>query len=110
MSTVAVPRGNVSAEDVATVLRAKLGAHYELVPSAMSTGFTKQVSKDTNSMLVKGRWFERANLRIISSAETTEIEVTPGVSCFGLVRLIDRLGISHKVRRILENAPELSQR
>src|SRR5271166_5418660 len=99
MSIVKVPRGNVSAEEVSTILRSKLGTHYELVPSAMSTGFTEQVSKDTNSMLVKGRWFERANIRIIPSAQTTEIEVNLGASHFGLIRLIDRLGVSHKVRR-----------
>jgi len=109
MPAITVPRGNVSAEDVGAVLRGKLDAHYELVPSAMSTGFTKQVSQDTNSMLVKGRWFERANVRIIPGAETTEIEVNPGASYFGLVRLVDRLGISSKVRRILENAPEFSK-
>jgi hypothetical protein len=95
MPTFTVSRGNISAEEVGAVLRSKLAAHYELVPSAMSTG-------------VKGRWFERANIRIIPSSETTEIEVNPGASYFGLVRLVDRLGISHKVRRILESSPELS--
>ena len=109
MSIITVPRGNVSAEEVGTVLRSQLGSRYELVPSAISTGFTKQVPKDQNSMLVKGRWFERANIRIIPSAQATEIEVSPGASYFGLVRLVDRLGISQKVRRILEKAPELSQ-
>ena len=109
MPAVMVPRGHVSTEEVGTILRAKLGTHYELVPSARATGFTKQVSADTNSMLVKGRWFDRANIRIIPSAQTTEIEVNPGAGYFGLVRLVDRLGISHKVRRILENAPELTQ-
>jgi len=108
MPTFTVSRGNISAEEVGAVLRSKLAAHYELVPSAMSTGFTEQVSQDANSMLVKGRWFERANIRIIPSSETTEIEVNPGASYFGLVRLVDRLGISHKVRRILESSPELS--
>jgi hypothetical protein len=93
---------------VGTILRSKLDSHYELVPSAISTGFTKQVPEDKNSMLVKGRWFERANVRISSNAEATEIDVSPGASYFGLVRLVDRLGIAQKVRRILENAPELT--
>jgi len=48
-------RANVSVEEVEAVLRAKLGGNYELVPSASSTGFTKQIPKDENSLLVKGR-------------------------------------------------------
>ena len=108
MPTFTVTRGDVSAEEVGAVLRSNLEARYELVPSAMSTGFTKQVSQDANSMLVKGRWFQRANIRIIPNSGTTEIEVNPGASYFGLVRLVDRLGISYKVRRILESSPELS--
>ncbi|MGA2521250.1 MAG: hypothetical protein ABSG81_10575 [Acidimicrobiales bacterium] len=108
MPSFTVPRGNVSAEEVGAVLRSKLDAHYELVPAAMSTGFTKQVSQDANAILVKGRWFERANIRIVPSSETTEIEVNPGAGYFGLVRLVDRFGICRNVRRLLERSPELT--
>ncbi len=109
MTTTTVFRANVSVQEVEGVLRAKLGGHYEIAPSASSTGFTKQIPKGENSLLVKGRWFGRANVQITPSAQATEIEVSPGASYFGLVRLFDRLGVAQKVRRILENSPELTQ-
>jgi hypothetical protein len=101
-------RGNVSTDDVESVLRSTLGSHYQLVPLARSKGFTKQVPGDNHSLLVKGRWLARANIVVIPGDQVTAIEISPGASYFGLVRLFDRMGIARRVRRTLESAPELA--
>ena len=102
-------RENVTTKDLEAVLSAKFGDRYELVPSAVSTGFTKQVRVDEHSLLVKGRGLARANVVITPSTHATQIEVSSGATYFGLVRLLDRLGIAQKVRRAIEDAPELAQ-
>ena len=109
MSTVTVARPNVTPGEVGVVLRNELGSRYQIVPSMTSRGFRKQVPDDENTMLVKGTWFERANVRVLPGADTTKIEVSPGATYFGLIRLIDRIGVSHKVQQILEHAPEFAQ-
>jgi hypothetical protein len=109
MSSVTVPRSDITAEEVSAVLRSKLGSHYQITPGMKSTGFTREVPADDNTILAKGSWFERANVRIVPGSGRTEIEVTPGASYFGLIRLIDQLLLARKVHRALENAPELAQ-
>ncbi len=108
MPASAMFRGNIGTDEVGSVLRSTLGSHYELVPLTRSTGFTKQVPGDDHSLLVKGRWFARANVEVIPGDRVTAIEISPGASYFGLVRLFDRMGIARKVRRTLERAPELA--
>ena len=109
MSATAIFRGNVTTEDVEAVLRAKFGDRYELVPSAISTGFTKQVPSDEHAVLVKGRGFARANVMITPSTQSTQIEAGPGASSVGPVRLPDRVGIVQAVRRAIGDAPALGR-
>ena len=52
--------------------------------------------------MVKGFWIDRANIRLVSGSNGTDIEVSPGATYFGLVRLIDRVGIARKVHRALQ--------
>ena len=108
MSTLTVSRSNVTPDEVSAVLSSKLNSRYRIVPSTMSKGFAKDVPAAGDAILVKGLWFNRANVRILPRDNGTDIEVSPGATYFGLIRLIDRVGVAHKVRRILERASELN--
>jgi len=108
MSEITVPRPDVTVEAVSTVLRRKLGSRYTVTPSMMAAGFGKAVPGDTNTVLVAATWLERANVRITARTKCTEIDVSPGATFFGLIRLIHRVGVARKVRQALENAPELA--
>jgi hypothetical protein len=108
MSTITFPRPDISAEEVSAVIRRKLGPHYTVMPSMMATGFGKKVPGGPNSVLVAANWLERANIQITPMTNSTEIEVSPGATYFGLVRLIHRAGLAHQVRQALEHASELA--
>jgi hypothetical protein len=109
VSTITIPRSDVTAQEVSAVLRDRLGSRYRITPAMTSRGLVKEVPGDANSMLVRGTWFERANVRLVPGTDTTEIQVSPGAIYPGLVRLIDRVSIARKVRQALENAPELAR-
>jgi hypothetical protein len=108
MSTVTVPRSNVTVEEVSAVLRNALGSRYGVTPSMTSRGFAKKVPGDANTLLVSGSWLQRANIRIVPGADRTEIDVSPGATYPGLIRLIDRIGIARTVHQVLEHAPEFA--
>jgi hypothetical protein len=107
MSTLTVSRPDVTADAARAVLSSKLNSRYRIVPSMMSKGFVKDVPAAGDAILVKGLWFNRANVRILPRDKGTEIDVSPGATYFGLIRLMDRVGVAHRVRRILDNASEL---
>jgi len=109
VSTVTVSRSGVTIEEVSAVLRATLGPRYTVTPSTRSTGFAKDVQGEADSMVVAANRLERANVRVVSGAISTEIQVEPGATYFGLIRLLDRVGIVRKVRHALEAAPELGE-
>jgi hypothetical protein len=109
MATVTVPRSNVTADDVRAVLREKLPSRYTITLAMTSRGFAKEVPDDANTLLVKGSWLARANVRIIAGVEGTEIDVTPGATYPGLIRLGDRSGIVRKVHHALMDSDELTR-
>ncbi|HEY7145316.1 MAG TPA: hypothetical protein VH637_13810 [Streptosporangiaceae bacterium] len=109
MLTVTVPRSNVSVDEVSTALRDKLGSRYHVEAATKSVGFTREVPADDNTMLVKGGWFKRANVKIVPGTGSTEIQVSPGATYFGLIRLIDQMLVTRKVHRALADAPGLAQ-
>jgi hypothetical protein len=106
--TVMIPRPGVTVAEVAAVLRARLGSRYRITPSMTSKGFVKEVPDAANTMLVRGRRLERANVRIVSAAGGTEVHVSPGATYPGLIRLIDRISVVRAVRRAIEQSPELA--
>ena len=108
MSKVSVPRPDVTVDEVSVVLRNALGPRYRVKASVLCSGFRREVPGDANTLLVEGSWFERANIRIVANTGSTDIDVTPGATYFGLIRLIDRIGLARRVLRILEHAPELA--
>src|ERR1700690_5753 len=107
MSTITVRRSGVTAEEGSGVLRGELGSRYTVTPSMMATGFGRKVPGGPNRVLVVGNWLERATIELTPRANGTEIEVSPGATYFGLIRLIHRAGLARKVHHALENAPEL---
>ena len=56
-----------------------------------------------------GEHGSRANIRIITGADSTEIEVGPGATYPGLIRLGDRIGIVRKVHHVLSDSVELNR-
>jgi ABC-type multidrug transport system ATPase subunit len=71
MSTVIIPRSNVTVEEVSGVLRDKLGSHCKVTPFAASN-LHHETSGYAGSILVKRNWLERANIRILPGADCTE--------------------------------------
>jgi hypothetical protein len=107
MPTVTVPRADVTVEQVCAVLRRELGSRSRVTPSMTAAAFRKEGPGDATTILVASNWLERANVRVVSDGNSTEIRVSPGATYFGLIRLIHRAGLAHKVYRALEDAPEL---
>jgi hypothetical protein len=108
MSTITVPRSGVTADEVSAVLRRALGPRYRVTPSMMATGFGKEHGGNANTILVAASRLERANVRVASAKNSTEIHVSPGATYFGFIRLIHRVGLVRKVQQALEHAPELA--
>lgn len=109
MPTVLILRPGVTVEAVAAVLREGLDSRHSITLSVSSKGFAKEVPGDANTMLVRGSLFERANVRLVSGTEGTEVHVSPGASYPGLIRLIDRISVVRRVRRAIEQASELAR-
>ncbi len=109
MPTIHVPSPHVSIEEVSTALRTKFGDSYRIAPSMTASGFGKETPGDANTAVVKGFWFDRANIRIVPGPDGAEIEVSPGATYFGLVRLIDRVGIARRVHRALSQSAALGR-
>ncbi|MGO9792274.1 MAG: hypothetical protein ACLP8S_23025 [Solirubrobacteraceae bacterium] len=108
MSTVVVPRSDVTADEVCALLRDRLPSRYTITPGMTSRGFAKQMPDDANALLVRGSWLARANVRIIAGVESTEIDVSPGATYPGLIRLGDRVGIVRKVLHALGDCGDLT--
>ena len=108
MSTITIPRSDVTPEHVRAVLSQTLPARFQVIPGKISTAFAKEVSAGPDSLLVKGAWLARANVRVRPGTSNTEIDVVPGASYPGLIRLADRVGIARRVRHVLKNADQLT--
>jgi hypothetical protein len=108
MSTITVSRADVTVELVVSVLRARLGNRYAITPGKQAIGFGKEVQGDANCMLVAGNWLERATVTIARHEDSTDIDVSPGATYFGLIRLAHRVGLAHKVHNVLAQAPEFA--
>jgi hypothetical protein len=103
MSTVTVPRPNVTVEEVCAVLRDRLGSRYEVTPGVTSH-FHKEFSGDANSILVKRHWFEQASIQIVPGANHTEIHVGSAANFTPPATLYNRASIVRKVHQVLDHA------
>ncbi len=110
MSTVTVPRTDVTSEEVSEALRNGLGPAYNVLPgmhmSLNPFGAPKTEQADAILVGTGSNRVWRAQVSIIHQLKQTEIRIRPG----GLSltpRLINDLGIVRKVTRTLQDAPGL---
>jgi hypothetical protein len=109
MSTVTIPRSNVTVEEVSAVLRNKLGSHYKVTPSVASH-FHHEAPGDAHSILVKRNWFVQANIRVVPGTNDTEIHIGSAANFTPTGLLLNSTTIVRKVHQVLEHSPELADR
>jgi hypothetical protein len=107
MSTVTVSRANVTAEEVAAVLRQELGDRYDVTPS-MSARFHSTSASASGTVLVKRNWLQQANVRIVAVPGATEFHITSSSSVTLGGILINRASIVRTVHHALEHAAEFA--
>jgi hypothetical protein len=110
MSTITVPRPDVTTEEVSEVLRQGLGPRYNVVPGkGMNWNPVGNPRPDQPGKIVVGtgstRLF-RAQVTISQHSGQTVLHVIAGGISLP-VRLSNRLWIAEKVRRALQAAPSL---
>jgi hypothetical protein len=106
VSVVTLNRPGVPADEVRQALVESLPSRYKVEVARSSRGFVKSVPADANSLLVTGAWLARANVRVISAPTGTEIQISPGATFPGLVRLADRVGIARTVHHALKRSDQ----
>jgi hypothetical protein len=108
MSTITVPRKDVTSDEVTDALRTGLGLGYEVqagMRMPRSPLFGSPQPDRPELILVSSSPMVRAQVRIIHRPGQTDIRVTPGGVLGDL--LMNTLGIAPKVRRVLRDAPGL---
>jgi len=109
MSTITIPRADVTSDEVSAALSEGLGPRYEVQPGmkAPLLGWGEPEEGQPDDIVVGSGtgpvW--RTQVRIDRQAGQTRIRVAPT----GLVwiRLINTFGVARKVRRALLAAPDL---
>jgi hypothetical protein len=107
MSTVTVPRANVSVEEVSAALRENLGPRYRITPARTSRCHYESPA-GANSILVRRHWFEQASIKVVPGPDHAEIHIgsaanfTPAGICF------NHASIVRKVHQVLQHAPGLA--
>src|ERR1700679_3892687 len=108
MSTVTIPRSNVTVEEVSAVLRNELGSHYKVSPFAVSHAH-HQSSTDTKSILVRRNWLIQANVRDVAGTAETELHIQSAANVTPTGHLLNSTTIVRKVHQILEHSSELAR-
>ena len=112
MSTVTVPRADLTTEEVATVLRDRLGHGYNVLPGmAMGRTALQGPHKGRPNTIVVGTGDNviiKAQVTIIPQDGQTRLRISPG----GITadRLVNTFGIARKVRKALASSPGWSAR
>lgn len=110
MSTITVPRPDVTLDDINDALRRGLGSKYTVLPdTALNWNPLGRPRTDETDTIVVGtgsaRLF-RVEVRLARGAHRTSLHVSPG----GLtppLRLANRLWLVGKVTRLLQTTPGL---
>jgi hypothetical protein len=110
MSTITVPRADVTSDEVADALRQGLGSRYKVLPGTgvncwNPVGGPRPDHPDTIVVGTGSTRLSRAQVRISQDAGKTTLHVSPGG--IGLLTLANRLWIVRKVRQVLAAAPSL---
>jgi hypothetical protein len=113
MSTITVPRADVTSHEVADALRQGLGPRYNVLPGTgvnwNPVGGPRPDHPDSIVVGTGSTRFFRAQVKISQAAGETILHVSPGGLTLG-PRLINQLWIARKVRRVLLAAPGLRER
>lgn len=91
------------------MLKSELPSRFQVISGMKSTAFAEDTPAPPDSLLVKGSWLARANVRVLRNAGGADIEIVPGASYPGLVRLGDRLGAARNVHDVPKDNDRLSQ-
>jgi hypothetical protein len=109
MSTITVPRSDVTSDEVADALRQGLGPRYNVLPGKginwNPAGGPRPDHPDTIVVGKGSTRLFRAQVRISHDAGETILHVTPGG--LGWPRVTNWLWIVRKVREVLRAAPNL---
>jgi hypothetical protein len=110
MSTITIPRPDVTLEEVADVLRQGLAAKYHVLPGVginwNPVGNVRPNHADSIVVRPGANRFIRAQVKLSRDSTTTTLHVSPG----GLTltsRLTNRFGLERKVLQVLHDAPKL---
>ena len=109
MSTITIPRADVTSDEVSAALSEGLGPHYEVQPGMkaplLGWGEPEESQPDDIAVGIGTSRPWRAQVRIDRQEGQTRIRVAPT----GLIwiRLINTFWIARKVRRALLAAPDL---
>jgi hypothetical protein len=110
MSTITVPRPDVTSGEVAEALRRGLGPRYNVVPGKgvnwNPVGAPRPDHPDTIVVGTGSTRLFRAQVRISHSAGDTILHVSPG-GIGPVPRITNRLWIARKMGQVLRGAPSL---
>jgi hypothetical protein len=110
MSTVTVPRTNLTTDEVATALRDGLGTGYNVLPEMAIGQLAFQAPRQGRpNTIVVGTGDNRlikAQVTITAHGGQTELRIKPGG--ITLDRLVNTFGIAREIRRTLATSPSLS--
>jgi hypothetical protein len=112
MSTVKVPRTDLTTEAVAAALRDGLGDRYNVLPGmAIGRLGIQAPRRGKPNTIVVGTGenvFVKAQVTIVAQNGQTELRISPGGVTLDL--LVNSLGVARKVHRVLEGSPRLAAR
>jgi hypothetical protein len=108
VSTITIPRDDVTSEEIVEALRSGLDPRYDVQPGMRmprSPLLGSPRPDEPEVILVAASPMVQTQVRIIHRSGHTDRRVTPGGVLGDL--LMNTLGIARKVRKILANASEL---
>jgi hypothetical protein len=112
MSTVTVPRTDLTTETVTAALRDGLSDRYNVLPGMAIGRMTIQAPrKGQPNMITVGtgeNLIVKAQVTIVPRDGHTDLRIRPGGITLDL--LLNTLGVARKVRRVLKNSPGLAAR
>jgi hypothetical protein len=110
MSTITVPRSDVTSDEVADALRRGLGPRYNVLPGKgvnwNPVGAPRPDHPDTIVVGTGSTRLFRAQVRISHDAGETILHVSPG-GIGPVPRITNRLWIARKMGQVLRGAPSL---
>jgi hypothetical protein len=112
MSTITIPRSDLSTEEVVQVLKDGLSEGHNVLPGmAMGRTILQGAHEGRPNTIVVGtgdNYLVKAQVTITPRAGQTELRISPGGLTWDL--LLNTFGIARTVKRVLASSPSLSVR